>query len=63
MLALTHHASAGGSALAIDSIASDGGFHLLYVGTVGVTLFDEPRLLAVKLVGSFRYPALDKCHD
>lgn len=49
--------------MAIDSIASDGGFHLLYVGTVGVTLFDEPRLLAVKLVGSFRYPALDKCHD
>ena len=38
------------SAYAIDPIAPDGGFHLLYDGTVGVTLSDEPQLLEVNLV-------------
>ena len=46
------------SAYAIDPIAADGGFHLLYDGTVGVTLSDEPQLLEVNLVGSNGSPAL-----
>ena len=33
-------------------VASSGGFHLRYDGTVGVTLSDELQLLAVDLVRS-----------
>ena len=39
-------------ASAIDRVASGGGFHLRYDGAVGVTLSDEPLLLAVNLVRS-----------
>lgn len=49
---LSHHASTGLSACTIDPIASGGGFHLRYDGTVGVALSDEPQLLAVNLVRS-----------
>ena len=57
-LTLSHHATTGVSAHAIDPIAEDGGFHLLYEGTVGVTLSDEPQLLEVNLVRSNGSPAL-----
>ena len=57
-LTLSHHATAGVSAYAIDPTAQDGGFHLLFDGTVGVTLSDEPQLLEVDLVRSNGSPAL-----
>ena len=46
------------SADAIDPIAAEGGFHLLYDGTVGITLSDEPQPLEVNLVRSNGSPAL-----
>ena len=49
---MSHHAKTGVSSYAIDPISEDGGFHLLYEGTVGVTLSDEPQLLEVNLVRS-----------
>ena len=55
---MSHHATADVSAHAIDPIAADGGFHLLYDGTVGVTLSDEPHLLEVNLLHSNGSPAL-----
>ena len=55
---MSHHAKTGMSAYVIDPIAADGGFHLLYDGTVGVTLSDEPQLLEVNLVRSNGSPAL-----
>ena len=57
-LALSHHTPACVLAYAIDPVVSDGGFHLRYDGTVGVTLSHEPQLFAVNLVGSNGYPAL-----
>ena len=51
-LELSHHPSAGVRAYAINPVASGGGFHLRYDGTVGVTLSDELQLLAVNLVRS-----------
>ena len=57
-LTLSHHATTGMSAYAIDPIAADGGFHLLYDGTVGVTLSDEPQQLEVNLMRSNGSPAL-----
>ena len=42
----------------IDPTTTDGGFHFLYDGTVGVTLSDEPQLLEVSLVRSNGSPAL-----
>ena len=51
-LELCHHAPAGVGASAINPVASGGGFHLRYNGAVGVTLSDEPQLLAVNLVHS-----------
>ena len=50
-LTLSHHATTGVSAYAIDPTATDGGFHL-YVGTVGVNMSDKPQLLEVNLVRS-----------
>ena len=47
-------------AYAIYPVASGGGFHLRYDGTVGVTLSDEPQLLAVSLVGSNGSQALTR---
>ena len=56
---LSHHATTGVSAYAIDFTATDGGFHLLLDdGTVGVTLSDEPQLLEGNLVRSYGSPAL-----
>ena len=56
---LSHHATTGVSAYAIDFTATDGGFHLLLDdGTVGVTLSDEPLLLEVNLVRRNGSPAL-----
>ena len=55
---MSHHATTGVSAYAIDSTATNGGFHLLYDGTVGVTLSDKPQLLEVNLVRSNGSPAL-----
>ena len=49
---LCHHAPAGVGASAINPVASGGGFHLRYNGAVGVTLSDEPQLLAVNVVHS-----------
>ena len=57
-LELSHHAPAGMRAYAITPVASGGGFHLRYDGTVGVTLSDEPQLLALNLVHSNGYQAL-----
>ena len=51
-IVLSHHAQAGVRAYAVNSVASDGDFHLCYDGVVGVTLSDEPKLLAVNLVRS-----------
>ena len=62
-LTLSHHAATGVSAYVIDPTATDAGFHLLYGGTVGVTLSDEPQLLDVNLVRSNGSPALTgQCH-
>ena len=55
---MSHHAKAGVSAYALDPNAEGGAFHLLYGGTVGVTLSDEPQLLEVNLVRSNGSPAL-----
>ena len=57
-LTLSHHATTSVSAYAIYPRATDGGFHLLYDGTVGVALSDEPQLLEVNLVRSNGSPAL-----
>ena len=57
-LTLSHHATTGVVAFAIDPAASNGAFHLRYNGTIGVTLSDEPQLLAVNLVRSNGSPAL-----
>ena len=40
------------SAYAIDTRATEGCFHLLYNGTVDVTLSDKPQLLEVHLMCS-----------
>ena len=39
-LELSHHAPAGVRGYAVNAVASGGGFHLCYDGTVGVTLFE-----------------------
>ena len=57
-LTLSHHATTGVSAYTIDPTATDGGFHLLYDGAVGVTLSDESQLPEVNLVRSDGSPAL-----
>ena len=57
-LTLSHHATTGVLAYAIEPTATNGGFHLLYDGTVGVTLSDEPQLLEVNLVRSNGSPSL-----
>ena len=59
---MSHHATTRVSAYAIDPIAADGGFYLLYDGTVGVTLSDKPQLLEVNLVRSNGSPALTGHH-
>ena len=59
MLELSHNDPAGVRAYAIDSVASGGGFHLRYDGAVGVTLSDEPQLLAVDLIHSNGSQALN----
>ena len=41
-------------------MASGGGFHIRYDGAVGVTLSDDPKLLAVKLVRSNGSQALTR---
>ena len=51
-LELSDHAPAGVRTYAMNPVASGGGFHLRYGGAVGVTLSDEPLLLAVNLVRS-----------
>ena len=51
-LMLSHDATTGVSAYAIDPTVTDGGFHFLYDGTVGFTLSDGPQLLEVNLVRS-----------
>ena len=55
---MSHHATTGVLAYAIEPTATNGGFHLLYDGTVGVTLSDEPQLLEVNLVRSNGSPEL-----
>ena len=57
-LKLSHHATTGVSANVVDPTATDGGFHVLYDGTAGATLSDEPQLLEVNLVRSNGSPAL-----
>ena len=49
-LTLSHHATTGVAAYAVNPKASNGAFHLRYDGTTGVMLPDEPQLLAVNLV-------------
>ena len=51
-LELSHHAPVGVRAYAIDPVTLGGSFHLRYDGAVGVTLSDEPQLLAVNLFRS-----------
>ena len=48
----SHHVLAGVGAYAINLVPSGGGFHHRYDGAVGVTLSDEPQLLAVNVVRS-----------
>ena len=55
---MSHHATTGVAAYAVDPAATDGSFHLLYDGTTGVALSDEPQLLAVNLVRSNGSPVL-----
>ena len=56
---MSHHATTSVPAYAIDPIAADCGFYfLLYDGTVGVTVSDEPQMLEVDLVRSNGSPAL-----
>ena len=43
---------------AIDPAVSGGGFHLRYEGAAGVTLSDDPQLLAVNLARRVDSPAL-----
>ena len=45
--ALSQHATTGVPAYVIDPTATDSGFHLLYDGTVRVTLSNERQLLEV----------------
>ena len=47
------------SVYAIDPAASGGGFHLRYEGAAGVTLCNDPQLLAVNLVRRDGSPALN----
>ena len=49
-LDLSHHVPAGARTYAINPVVSGGGSHFRYDGAVGVTLSDEPHLLAVNLV-------------
>ena len=49
-LMLSHHPATGEAAYAVGPAASNGAFHLRYDGTTGVTLSDEPQLLAVNSV-------------
>ena len=51
-LELSHHAPASVRAYAVNPVVLGGGFHLCYDGAVGVTLSDEPKLLAVNLIRS-----------
>ena len=57
-LNLSHHAPTGASAFVSDPVTSGGGFYLRYGSADGVTLSDEPQLLAVNLVCSSGPPAL-----
>ena len=57
-LELDHHALTVMSVHAIDPVASDGSLHLHYEGAEGVTLSDDPQLLATNLVRSDGSPAL-----
>ena len=57
-LTLSHHTTTGVPTYYLDPTATDGGFHLLYAGVVGVTLSDEPHLLGVNLVRRNNSPAL-----
>ena len=57
-LTLSHHATTGVEAYAVDPAASNGAFHLRHDGTTGVTLSDKPQLLAVNSVRSNGSPAL-----
>ena len=57
-LTLSRHATASVAAYAVDPAVSNGAFHLRYDGTTGITLSDEPKLLAVSLVRSNGSPAL-----
>ena len=59
-LTLSHHATAGVAAYAVDPTLSNGDFHLRFDGTTGVTLSDEPQLLAVILVRSTGSPVLTR---
>ena len=59
-MTLSHHTTTGVSAYAIDPIAADSIFYLLYDCTVGVTLSVEPRLLEVNLVRSNGSPVLSR---
>ena len=49
-LTLSHHATTGVPAYVIDPTSTGGGFYLLFDGTAGVTLLNEPQLLEVNLV-------------
>ena len=55
---MSHHATTGVAAYAVNRASSNGAFHLRYDGTTGVTLSDEPQLLAVNLMRSNGFPAL-----
>ena len=55
---LIHHDPTGMSVYSIGPAASGEGFHLRYEGAAGVTLSDDPQVLAVNLVRSDSFPAL-----
>ena len=49
---LSHHATTGVAAYAVDPAASNSAFYIRYDGTKGVTLSYEPQMLAVNLMRS-----------
>ena len=57
-LTLSHHATPGVAAYAVDPAATNGAFRPLYDGTTGVALSGVPQLLAVNLVRSNGSPTL-----
>ena len=57
-LTLSHDATTGVAAYAVDPAAPNGAFHLLHDSTTGLALSDEPQLVTVNLMSSNISPVL-----